>query len=254
MNEYERRKEAIRRVNAGESVSAVCRDLGRSRTWYYKWQARYEKVGPAGLQDQRPGHAPPRKTPETVQKLVSAIRKRLVRQAERGDHHLGIGGKQIQHELRELGAPVVSIPTIYRILHQAGQIASDQPPRGWCPCPQATQTNHVQQLDLWPRVLAGGTYLYIVHLVDIASWYVWGRVLTNKRTDTLLHFLVDTWQDSGVPQYLQVDNEMSFTGGRWFSRLGRFVRLGLLLGSEVWFNPFRHTGVQWVRGALPRFV
>jgi hypothetical protein len=101
----------------------------------------------------------------------------------------------------------------------------------------------VQQIDLWPRVLDGGTYLFIVHLVDVSNWYVWGRVLTNKRTDTLLHFLVDTWQDSGVPQYLQVDNEMTFTGGRWFSRLGRFVRLGLLLGSEVWFNPFRHPGM-----------
>jgi transposase len=254
MNELERRKEAIRRVNAGESVSAVCRDLSRSRTWYYKWHRRWVEAGPEGLQDQRPGHDPPQKTSAPVRKLVIAIRERLVRQAEAGDHHLGIGAKQIQHELQELGAPRVSSSAIYRILHETDQVGTNQPPRGWCPVPLATQTSQVQQLDLWPRVLRGGTYLFIVHLVDVANWYVWGRVLTNKRTDTLLHFLLDTWQQSGVPQYLQVDNEMTFTGGRWFSRLGRFVRLGLLLGSEVWFNPFRYPGVQWLCGTVPRFV
>jgi transposase len=250
MDEHERRKEAIRRVQAGESVSAVCRDLQRSRTWYYKWRRRYEQDGVVALKDQRPGHAPPEKTPPAMQQLVSAIRARLVRQSEAGNHHLGIGAKQIQHELRELKAPMVSSSTIYRILRRAGQVEANQPPKGWCPLPPAKHTNKVQQIDLWPRVIEGGTYLFIVHVVDIASWYVWGRVLADKRTDTLIRFLIDTWQRSGVPQYLQVDNEMSFTGGRWFSRLGRFIRLGLLLGCEVWFNPFRDSGMQCVCGAL----
>lgn len=128
MNELERRKEAIRRVNAGESVSAVCRDLHRSRTWYYKWHRRWEEAGAAGLQDRRPGHPPPEKTPASVRKLVSAIRERLVHQVEAGDHHLGIGAKQIQHELQELGAPVVSSSAIYRILHHTDQVETDQPP------------------------------------------------------------------------------------------------------------------------------
>ena len=250
MDEYERRKEAVRRVRGGETVSAVCRDLGRSRAWYYKWDQRYEEAGPAGLADQRPGHTPTNKTPDAVRDLVIEIRERLVRQAQAGQHHLGIGAGQIQHELRELGAPVVSSSAIYRILHGAGQVASDQPPRGWRPVPPVSPVNQVHQLDLWPRVLAGNIHFFIAHLVDVGSWYVWGRVLDNKRTDTLLRFLVDTWQKAGVPQYLQVDNEMTFTGGRWFSQLGRFVRLGLLLGSEVWFNPFLHPRVQRICGTL----
>jgi transposase-like protein len=70
MDEYERRKEAIRRVSAGESVSAVCRDLQRSRIWYYKWRKRYLNAGLPGLKVHRPVHEPPNKVPDDVRVLV----------------------------------------------------------------------------------------------------------------------------------------------------------------------------------------
>lgn len=246
MNEYERRLEAIRRVTEGESISQVCQELDRSRAWYYKWRRRYTVEGLSGLHDRRPGHAPPQETPDSVRQLILEIRDRLVRQAESGEYHGGIGAKAILRELRELGLATPDRSTIYRILRRAGRTQAPESPAGWPAVPEATHVNQVHQLDLWPQVIVEGSYLYIIHLVDVASWYVQGQVVSNKRTDTMLEFLIDSWYHLGVPQFLQVDNEMSFTGGRWFSRLGRLIRLGLLMGSEVWFNPFRYPGVQRV--------
>jgi hypothetical protein len=238
MHEYERDLEAIRRVVQGEPISQVCADIGRSRTWFYKRRACYRQHGLAGLQDQRPGHAPVNRTPEGVRELIVQTRDRLVRAAAAGEHHLGIGAQRITQELEALGIPSPHPRTVYRILAQAQRTARAPAPRGYCPCPPAERANDVHQLDFWPRILAGGERLFLVHLVDIATWYPCGWVSPDKSTDTLLPFLLENWQRTGVPGVLQIDNEMSFTGGRWAAHLGRLVRLALLLGCEVWFNPF----------------
>lgn len=253
MNEYERRLEAIRRVAQGESISTVCADLDRTRAWYYKWRARYGQDGLVGLQDQRPGHDS-RRTPQRMRNLIVETRDRLVRQAEAGTRHLGIGADEIAKELRVLGVTSPCRRTIYDILQEAGRIVPPSETQGYRQRSLAERANDVHQLDLWPRVLEGGTSLFLIHLVDVATWYPCGQVSTDKQTDTILVFLLTSWQHLGVPRVLQVDNEMSFTGGRWISRLGRMVRLALLLGCEVWFNPFRHAGVQRLRRALSRFV
>lgn len=237
MNEYERRREAIRRVAQGESVSRVCADLGRTRAWYYKWRKRYCQDGLAGLQDRRPGPVS-RQLPEELRVLIVEIRDRLVRQAKEGVHHLGIGADQIAKELQALDLTPPSARTIYRILQAADRTARNEGPKGYRQRPIALAANDVHQLDFWPRVLEGGTSLFLIHLVDVATWYPCGQVSENKTTDSVLAFLLASWQELGVPRILQVDNEMSFTGGRWVSRLGRMIRLALLLGCEVWFNPF----------------
>jgi len=253
INEYERRQEAIRRVTQGESISSVCADLGRTRAWYYKWRERYRKDGLAGLEDRRSGYAS-HQTAKGLRELIIEIRDRLVHQAEAGTHHLGIGANQIAQELRALNLTPPSQRTIYRILELAGRTGQGKGPRGYRQRPMAVQANDVHQLDFWPRVLEGGTTLFLIHLVDVATWYPCGQVSEDKTTESVLAFLLSSWQTLGVPRVLQVDNEMAFTGGRWASRLGRVVRLALLLGCEVWFNPFRYAGVQCLRRALSRFV
>ena len=186
MNEYERRAEAIRRVSNGESISAVCADLDRTRTWYYKWRQHYAQGGLAGLQDRRPGHAA-RRTSERLCDLIVKIRDRLVHQAEAGTHHLGIGASQIVRELAGLGLTPPCQRTIYHILGAAGRIPEPQNTTGYRQRPAAGRANDVHQLDLWPRVLEGGTWLFLVHLVDVTTWYPCGQVSADKTTDSMLN-------------------------------------------------------------------
>ena len=74
---------AVRRVLAGESVSAVAQELGIRRKRLYVWKDRYAELGEAGLVHRRGGR--PRKQPVAVPGLEAtagrgellAARKRI---------------------------------------------------------------------------------------------------------------------------------------------------------------------------------
>ena len=69
------RLHAIQRAQAVGNVSAVCRELGISRTLFYRWRARWERYGVDGVhprrQRARPGR-PIQVTPE-VERMVVAL-------------------------------------------------------------------------------------------------------------------------------------------------------------------------------------
>jgi transposase InsO family protein len=241
MDEQQRRIEAIRRVKEGESVHSVSRALGRSRRWYYKWATVYQREGAAGLHDRRGRREAANKTPAWLAQLIIETRDRLVQQAHTGQSFVGIGARRVVHELQALQVePLPHWITVHRHLVRAGRVPPDQEgePVGYCPRPAAGQVNDVHQVDIWPPVLVGGQKVYFFHLVDIVSWYPFGMVVADKSTDTALAFLQAAFQALGPPRVAQLDNEMSFTGGRWAHRLGRVVRLCLALGVTVWFIPF----------------
>jgi transposase len=239
MKEHERRTEAVRRVRQGEAVSSVCKALGRSRVWYYKWAAKFKEKGVTGLVDRRGQHEPVHKTASWLRELIIETRDRLVREAATGASFVGIGAAEVVRQLEGLGVDLPSTRTVHRILVEAGRVPATRQskPLNYCPRPATSTINAVHQIDLWPRFLVGGERIYFYHLVDVACWYPFGMVCANKRTDTVLAFLLAAWQEVGLPVIAQFDNEMSFTGGRWAHQLGRTVRLCLALGVQVWFIP-----------------
>lgn len=237
MNEKQLCIEAIRRVAKGETVTKVCADLNRSRTWYYKWKERFRQGGAAALRDQRGGFAPSNATPKWIQDMVIDVRDRLVKQAQNGNTYQGVGAREVARELAKLDINVPHWRTIHSILKKAGRIP-DQEAKSYCPRPEAECVNAVHQVDIWPRILRGGERLSFFHLVDVACWYPYGMVAENKTSDTALKFLVASWKELGLPKVAQFDNEMTFTGGRWAHRFGRVVRLCLMLGIQPWFIPF----------------
>ena len=62
---------AVRRVLAGESVSAVAQELGIRRKRLYVWKDRYAELGEAGLAHRRGGR--PRTQVETAKGLEAGV-------------------------------------------------------------------------------------------------------------------------------------------------------------------------------------
>jgi transposase InsO family protein len=92
------------RVAAGRPVAHVASEMGISRTCAYRWWARYQQHGPAGLHD-RPStaHTHPRRLPTSVEAEIARLR--LVRK---------LGPARI--------APLVGRPasTVHRVLCRLG--------------------------------------------------------------------------------------------------------------------------------------
>lgn len=251
MGDEAQRTYAIQRFLRGDAVSAICRAVGRSRRWFYKWLRRYDPGNPHWVQSQsRAPQQQGRGTPAAVVQVVSAIRKRLqaTRYAQRG-------AVAIQWQLEQLGIrPVPPIWTINRILKRAGLV--DQPtymPRGTpYPALEAARPNAVHQLDLvGPRYLRAGTRFYGIHLIDAHSNAVALAAGPCKRDTAVVEAVVAGWQRLGIPRYLQVDNELSFRGSNRYPRsLGLLIRLCLYLGVEIRFIP---EGEPWRNGIVERF-
>ena len=115
----QRRQQAVVRYLAGEKIEAICRDMHCSKSWLYKWKARYQADNPGwatGLRTQ-PRHKPSQ-TPEPMEQRVVTLRRTLAQSGQRGS------AAAIQQGLQQQGIePIPSLRTIYRILQRHEQEA-----------------------------------------------------------------------------------------------------------------------------------
>ena len=250
-NAEQERINAIRRYLRGEAASAICRAVGRTRRWFYKWLARYEPGNAQWAQSRsRAPHRVGSKTAVAVARLVCQVRQRLIktRYAQRG-------ALAIQWQLQQLGVePVPPLWTINRILKRQGLVvkATYQPRGTPYPTHPPQRPNDVHQLDLvGPRYLQGGTRFYGVHVIDTFSNAVALEVASSKEAVVLVEAVVAAWQRLGLPRVLQVDNELAFRGSNRYPRsFGLLIRLCLYVGVELVFIP---EGEPWRNGIIERF-
>jgi putative transposase len=115
----QRRQQAVVRYLAGDKIEAICRDMHCSKSWLYKWKARYQADDPGwakGLSTQ-PRHRPSQ-TPEPLEQSVVTLHRTLVQSGQRGS------AAALQQGLRQQGIELIpSLRTIYRILQRQKQEA-----------------------------------------------------------------------------------------------------------------------------------
>jgi transposase-like protein len=70
-----RRQDAIERYLVGDPIEAICREMGCSKSWLYKWKKRYEASQPTWFQERsRRPRTTPTQTPEALERAIVHLR------------------------------------------------------------------------------------------------------------------------------------------------------------------------------------
>jgi putative transposase len=248
MNEYEKRKQAISRYQAGESITKIVTCLGKSRRWFYNWLERYQACD--GHNDWFVDHsrAPktnPTKVPDSLEQQVIAARKRLERKGM-----AQTGAIAISYELRDQGITSPAIWTINRIIARHGLTKAKPVRRSDKAYPELFF--HTHQMDLvGPRWIKGDGQFYSVNMIDTCSRIASAVPVRSKASLGIAQALAGYWARYGMPDALQMDNELAFRGSNRYPRsFGVVVRLALALGIAPVFIP---VGEPWRNGIIEKF-
>jgi len=253
------RQRAIQMKLAGWAVTLICISLQRGRDWFYKWWDRYTAEGASGLRDRSraPRHRRQAVSAEMRQAILT-IRDRLVRRHGPRERYRLAGAPTIRHELECLGyAQLPSLRTVERVLQTAGRTSPAfplQPSVGSSDYPHwhLTRSNQLHELDLvGPRYLKGShrQWFFLVYR-DVYDHAVYVEFQPKPKMETILAFVVRTWQQLGRPERLQVDNSDLFGQTTHPGALSRLIRLALLVGVQLTFIP---EGEPWRNGAVEHF-
>jgi len=248
----QQRLKAVQRFFDGEDPKDICASLRRSRSWLYKWVTRYAPDNSQWVEDQsrRPLSSPSR-TPAEVERIVEMVRLSLY---NKGDF---CGNQAIQWELIDMEVqPLPSLSTIGRILRRrelTHRRTGRYIPKGKkYPELPALLPNQTHQADLvGPCYLSGPIRFYSLNAVDTAINRCAIEPMPSKAAQSVLDAVYALWLRMGIPENLQVDNELAFYGSPTHPRgMGPLIRLCLHYGVHLWFIPLSEP---WWNGIVEKF-
>jgi putative transposase len=251
-NIKQQRWKAVQRFLNGEEPDEICAAIGRSRSWLYKWVTRYAPDNDQWFADQsrRPLSSPFR-TPAEIEKIVEMVRLNLYNKGA------FCGNQAIQWEMIDMEVqPTPSLSTIGRILRRrelTHRRTGRYIPKGKkYPELPALLPNQTHQVDLvGPCYLTGPIRFYSLHAVDTAINRCGIEPMPAKVAQSVLDAVYAVWLRMGIPDNLQVDNELAFYGSPTHPRgMGPLIRLCLRYGVNLWFIP---PSEPWWNGVVEKF-
>lgn len=243
---------AVERFLNGERPEAICASLRRSKSWLYKWVERHTEGDDSWSESrsQRPFTTPGHTLAE-IEEIVKMVRLNLYNRA------LFCGAQAIRWEMQDSGVkPLPSIRTINRILSRQGlthrRTGIYEPKGKRYPKLASELPNQAHQADLvGPRYLTGPLRFYSLNVVDIATGRCGLQPSESKSGQSIIDALWAIWKRMGIPDNLQVDNDMPFYGSPTHPRgMGPLIRLCLHHEVEPWFIPLAEP---WRNGVVEKF-
>ena len=113
-----RRQLAVERYLDGDPIEVICQEMGCSKSWLYKWKARYQATDSTWFRERsrRPATTPT-KIPEALEADITRLRQSLS-----PDGSTPASARVIRDHLRHYPrASIPSLRTIYRILNRQPQ-------------------------------------------------------------------------------------------------------------------------------------
>jgi len=152
--------------------------------------------------------------------------------------------------------PIPSLSTIGRILRRrelTHRRTGRYEPKGTAyPALPALRPNQTQQVDLvGPCYLTGPIRFFSLNAIDVLLNRCGVEPIPSRAAQSILDAVWAVWKRLGIPDNLQVDNEMSFFGSPIHPRgMGPLIRLCLLSGVALWFIP---PAEPWRNGVIEKF-
>lgn len=247
VNEETLRKQAIEMYAKGIKITEIARKLGRSRQWVHKWINRHNE-GTEGW-EQSLSTAPSRKVGKTsaeVEALVVSMRAQL-----NADPYMESGAYSIWHTIKAEGKEPPSVATINRILKRNGLTKRKNTyQRSGIEYPESPLNIHIMDL-IGPCYLRGGQRFYLLTIISNDTRHAGVYPIPNKSALNITKSVVEFWKSYTIPDFLQMDNELSFKGSNRHPRsLGLLLRTVLSLNVTPIFIPIKEP---WRNGVVERF-
>jgi len=221
--------------------------MSPSNVAYWVRRAGSQRLDRVELSNGKPGGAWNR-TASEVEGRILVARRELRESSVLGKY----GARAIQAELQAHASPAPALATINRVLARHGaldgarRLRRPAPPRGWYLPEVAAGRAEVDCFD-WIEDLkiADGPLLQVLTGTALCGGQVDAWPELKITTDAALYRLSGRWQQLGLPDYAQFDNDAVFQGAHHFAdAIGRVSRLCLALGVVPVFAPPREPGFQ----------
>lgn len=249
MDEIKLRKQAVVMYLSGHTPTDICNELNKSRPWFYKWLKRYQANHKDDwfIEQSRRPHTVDKKIDRDIENRVIQIRQKL-----ENISYSQIGAISIQWEFKKLNIEPPPVWTIDRIIKKhnltrkklkSSKKQNEYPDYG---------SFYTHQLDLvGPRYIKNAGKFYFCNIIDTNTHCVHVNPVQNKASLGVVNAVVRFWKQFGIPDYLQMDNELSFRGSnRHPHSFGKLIRFALSNNVTPVFIP---QAEPWRNGIIEKF-
>jgi len=217
--------QVLRQLNAGASVSDVCRAFGLAVTTVALWRRAYAQGGYEALFPKTPG-------PGKANEAAADPRREAVIALKKSNPEYGT--RRIRDVLKRFEALPISETEVRRMLHEAKLLETPAPMPRPEPLPrrfERAEPNQLWQSDIFTFLLRRHERVYLCAFLDDHSRLIVGWSMARHQKEFLVREALDrAIAKYGVPQEVLTDNGRQYTVWRGKTRFE----------EELWRQGIRH--------------